>query len=1258
MKKRLFSGFLAVVLSLSMLCADISTVYAEENPTADAEEVTSNLEIPEATEETELADATMGGNRDIPSDFDVPVTDKTTTQYALDKAIPSKYHATLAEVQNVLPDTRNQNPYGTCWSFATTVAMESDMISQGLVGTSVDYSELQLIWFCNNSVVDPLGGLEGDDVTFTSSDTILDHGGNASLAMRSLMRWSGATDETNIPYSNATTVSANGLTADKAYENNLVNLVGYQRINIREDREAAKQAIMDHGAITVSYLHSSSFYNSTNNAYYNSDGSTGGGHAVAAVGWDDSFSASNFSTTPEGDGAWLIRNSWTTTSGMNLYSYFWMSYYDKSLRPAAYAAYTVPAGTYDNNYQYDGGLNTGSTPYNKVANIFTAGGIDSTGTEELESVTIGLEYNTNVTYTISVYTNLSDPNNPTSGTLQSSATTTGTTTYAGEHHVQLKNPVKLESGEQFSVVVEVSSATDYYVGVDAEYGMSLEDWLDSAVRADAGQSYYYTNSQWINYQTEGRTLSGMGNFCIKAYTKNVSGADDGTYKIRFNANGGTGSMSDMTSLDPAQSYTLSANTFKRTGYSFAGWNTRANGTGASYANQATVSNLATGGVVLLYAQWKPNTYTIKFNANGGSGTTPADMNCNYGEYYSLPVPSLSMSGADFAGWNTKADGSGTTYSTGSTVSNLSATNGAAITLYAMWKYNFQNVDNVNAFSDPDEETITLRWDYDNIGANPTGCEISLWDGSDWKVLKNVPYSTASYKHTGVSRGIVYKYRLRTYKMISGKKVMGESAYYRTATEFYAVQNLKAAGASTSSIKLTWTDTKNKSVDYYRIYRSTSPNEYGTAVGQVSGSSRSFTDTGLTTGKVYYYNISFYVEMSEYQSCVYTIYDSKVPGMTTLAKTTGMEQTKASTVGPTFQWGKVATATGYQVYRSTSSGGTYSLAGTITSGSTVTFTDKNLTAGKSYYYKVRAFRKSAGITTYGSWSDVLTAVTAPIVPTGLSASTTSNAVTVKWKQVAGASGYRVYYKTSSGAEWTSLAAISGGNTVSYKHTGLSAGRTYYYMVRAYRKGAGCLAYGAGSSTLTTSTRPAQVVGLKQTKASTGSATIQWSKVSGATGYQIYRATSSKGTYSLLNTVTSGSTVSYTNSKLSAGRTYYYKVRALRKVGSTNYMGSFSAVANGATAPSAPTGLSASTTSNAVTVKWKQVAGAGGYRVYYKTSANGAWTSLATVSGGSTVSYKHTGLKSGKTYYYMVRAYRKGTGYTAYGANSATIKAKTR
>ena len=120
-----------------------------------------------------------------------------------------------------------------------------------------------------------------------------------------------------------------------------------------------------------------------------------------------------------------------------------------------------------------------------------------------------------------------------------------------------------------------------------------------------------------------------------------------TYTVAFNSNEGSGTMANQGfAYDAAQN--LTANTFTRTGYTFSGWNTAANGTGTSHAGAAAVNNLtdAAGGTVTLYAQWTPNGYAVSFHSNGGSEA--GNISVTYGNAYGT-LPTVTRPGYTFNG---------------------------------------------------------------------------------------------------------------------------------------------------------------------------------------------------------------------------------------------------------------------------------------------------------------------------------------------------------------------------------------------------------------------------------------------------------------------------------------------------------------------------------------------------------------------------------------------------------------------------------
>lgn len=179
--------------------------------------------------------------------------------------------------------------------------------------------------------------------------------------------------------------------------------------------------------------------------------------------------------------------------------------------------------------------------------------------------------------------------------------------------------------------------------------------------------------------------------------------------ISYNANGGTGTMSSQTATAGIET-TLTANSFTKDNYDFSGWNTAADGTGTSYANQETVTLYDN---VTLYAQWEHTQYIISFDANGGSGTM-APQQVNSGEPTTLNRNTFILGSFRFIGWNTEADGSGTPYADQAQITITSD-----ITLYAQWAFSTITISFIPAGgSDPSPNYKTVSYGA-QYGALPT-----------------------------------------------------------------------------------------------------------------------------------------------------------------------------------------------------------------------------------------------------------------------------------------------------------------------------------------------------------------------------------------------------------------------------------------------------------------------------------------------------------------------------------------------------------
>ncbi len=250
------------------------------------------------------------------------------------------------------------------------------------------------------------------------------------------------------------------------------------------------------------------------------------------------------------------------------------------------------------------------------------------------------------------------------------------------------------------------------------------------------------------------------------------------------------------------------------------------------------------------------------------------------------------------------------------------------------------------------------------------------------------------------------------------------------------------------------------------------------------------------------------------------------------------------------WTAISVAAKYEVYRATSSTGPFIKLPDVSSPS---YTGSGLVTGKTYYYKVRAKFIAGSTVTYGGYSAVVPAKAVPATPTAVKvASTTYNSVKLTWAAVAGATKYEVYRATSSTGTYTKLPDVS---SASYTGSSLTTGKAYYYKVRAYRLVSGVKHYSGYSAVVKATPLPAAPTSLKAAKASSASVKLTWAAVTGATKYEVYRATSATGTYYKSTETT---LLSFVSGNLTKGKTYYFKVRAYRVVGSTKYYGPFSSV----------------------------------------------------------------------------------------------------
>ena len=251
------------------------------------------------------------------------------------------------------------------------------------------------------------------------------------------------------------------------------------------------------------------------------------------------------------------------------------------------------------------------------------------------------------------------------------------------------------------------------------------------------------------------------------------------YGITYELNGGTNAAGNPQTYEKSAGVaSFAAPT--RTGYTFGGWfdNSEFNGT--------AVTGIAAGstGDKTLYAKWTPNTYSVCFNANGGTGTM-SNQSFTYDIGQNLDDNNFTREGHNFSGWNTAANGSGTSYVNYGWVNNLASEQGAIVNLYARWTpINYQVTFNANGHGTaPSAQTVA----YGTKATEPTAPTASGYTFGGW------------YKESSCQNRWEF----------GADNVTGTTTLYaKWAQNVYTITYLLDGGVNSASNPLVYTNTDN------------------------------------------------------------------------------------------------------------------------------------------------------------------------------------------------------------------------------------------------------------------------------------------------------------------------------------------------------------------------------------------------------------------------------------------------------------------
>ena len=275
----------------------------------------------------------------------------------------------------------------------------------------------------------------------------------------------------------------------------VARITGFKILNIEENPDTVKAMIML-GYAGSMMLDASGSYVIDGTYTCNVPFESPINHGVTLVGWDDNYPRDRFYLPAESDGAWLVKNSWGTSSG--LYQgdgYMWVSYESSILPMVLFYDSCEPVSESRHLYSYDHGVSIGSDmAFDRtasMANVFTCD-----GDQVLDAVSITTFSVSDARYTVQVYTDLADPSDPTSGTPMLTSPKEGDIGPAGAYMIRIDD-VHLAKGQTFSVVVTLESDGTVYVPLDTDEDetlMGVAEYYSRPV-ASAGESFVLIDGQ-------------------------------------------------------------------------------------------------------------------------------------------------------------------------------------------------------------------------------------------------------------------------------------------------------------------------------------------------------------------------------------------------------------------------------------------------------------------------------------------------------------------------------------------------------------------------------------------------------------------------------------------------------------------------------------------------------------------------------------------------------------------------------------------